>query len=117
LETKRATPISEDVQKKRKIRAEMRESWSEQNDKRARKEVKKEKREKRKDEIWAQKLAEDGGVEVGMVERFKKEKAAGQVEREEQEREYKLLKREVRVERGGGRVKAAAAGGMFDGLD
>lgn len=118
LETKRSTPISEDVKKKRKIRAEMRESWSEKNDKRAKKEVKKEKREKRKDEIWAKKLEEEGGTgEVGMVEKFKKEKEAGQVEREEQAREYKLLKREVKVERGGGRIQAVADGGMFDGLD
>lgn len=60
-----------------------------------------------------------------MVEQFKREKGRvkveesveGREERLEEEREYKLLKREVKEQRGSGRVTAAVSAGMFDGLD
>lgn len=124
LEAKRSSSAQTgDAQKKRKIRAEIREAWSEQKDKKAKKEERRDKREKIKDMLWKKQLvemAENGGKEAGMVETFMKkgkDSAVDAEERQEQDKEYRALKREVKSERGSGKGKSLPAGGLFDGLD
>jgi ATP-dependent RNA helicase DDX55/SPB4 len=116
---------------KRKVRAEMREAWSEQKEKRAKKEERKDKREKRKQAQW-----DAREEQVGMVEAFKREKgidrdggpgANGSVDKgkkskegEKEERdEYRALKKELKEETGRGREEKGQGGigGMFGDLD
>jgi ATP-dependent RNA helicase DDX55/SPB4 len=123
LEAKKtAPPPSVESLAKRKIKAEMRESWSEQKDRKARKEDRRDKRDIKKQKEWEKKQAEGG--EVGMVEEFKrkrkvkKEDEDGE-EREEDHREYKALKREIMEEKlsGKGARVDKIVGGAFDDLD
>jgi ATP-dependent RNA helicase DDX55/SPB4 len=126
LETKKSAPPQsgsgpESNPAKRKIKAEMREAWSEQKDRKARKEERRDKRDIRKQREW-EKLQAEGG-DVGPVEDFIKRKRAVKQEdgeeREEDQREYKALKREImeeKMSKKGGREEKVV-GGAFDDLD
>jgi ATP-dependent RNA helicase DDX55/SPB4 len=122
LEAKKTAPApSDSALAKRKIKAEMREAWSEQKDRKAKKEDRKEKRDIKKQKEWEKKQAEGG--EVGMVEEFKRKRTRVKKEDEEDvqedHREYKALKREIMEEKKskeGGRVDKVV-GGAFDDLD
>ena len=110
--------------KKRKIKAEMREAWSEQKDKKAKREEARMKRDKKKQAIWESRMGEE---ELGMVEKFKREQAiaGGQQvrkvvtkeDREEWDKEYKQLKKEMKGEKGRKVDKAPAVASMFGDLD
>lgn len=116
--------------KKRKIRAEMREAWSEQKDKKVRKEERREKRERHKQAEWEAKLA-SGDTELSMVDKFKAERAAAAkaakpvdlAARAEEDKDYRSLRKEVQEEKAArkrDKAMGSAAGiaaGMFDGLD
>lgn len=104
----------------------MREAWSEQKDKKAKREEARMKRDKKKQAIWESRMGEE---ELSMVEKFKREQAiaSGQQvkkvvpkeDREEWDKEYKQLKKEVKGEKGTGRRggKAQVESGMFGDLD
>ena len=123
-----------DDAKKRKVRADMREAWSEQKERKAKKEWKREQKDKRKDAEWA--ASRDGQSEaIGPIEAFRRAKAAQAIKADESDgnggedgeeekggfdAEYKALKREVKEERAAKRARKAdsnASGGMFDDLD
>jgi ATP-dependent RNA helicase DDX55/SPB4 len=112
VEKKAKPPRIDDEEgaQKRKIRAELREAWSEQKDKKVKKEERRDKKDKRKQAEWEAKLA--AGEEVGQVEAFKR----ARVEGEEVTAEYKALKREMKGEKGPKRVQVEEKG-MFDDLD
>ncbi|RSH94612.1 ATP-dependent rRNA helicase spb4 [Saitozyma podzolica] len=115
------------AEKKRKIRAEMREAWSEQKDKKARREERRTKKDNKKQAEWERTQAEGGDKEVGLVEEWKKsvgmQEKKKKVVDEEMEAEYKSLKKEVKEEKAARKARAeekaqgGLGGGMFDGLD
>jgi ATP-dependent RNA helicase DDX55/SPB4 len=137
---KRSAENTSEEMKKKKIRAEMREAWSEKKERKAKKEERREKKDKRKDAEWALELeaAEKEG-DIGPIEALRREKAAraaaaegkkakatvgGDEDGEEGgfDHEYKVLKKEVREERAAKRLKkgdqgGGLSGGMFDGLE
>ena len=107
--------------KKNKIRAEMRESWSEQKDRKNRKEERRISKDRRKAAEWALKDKE----EIGPVEAFKRKRGgqAGQAgdgdETQGFDVEYKALKKQVKEERASkkGKKEISTSVGMFEGLD
>ncbi|WVN85706.1 uncharacterized protein L203_100856 [Cryptococcus depauperatus CBS 7841] len=130
LVKKAASQPSEDQKKevraKKKIKAEMREAWSEQRDKKVRKEERREKKDKKKQYEWELAQAEAGEF-LGDLERIararlreRKRGQDGHSHTEELE-EYRNLKKEVKVERASKKAKKAAGcgfgGGMFDDLE
>ncbi|ODN80662.1 ATP-dependent rRNA helicase SPB4 [Cryptococcus amylolentus CBS 6039] len=121
---------------KRKIKAEMREAWSDKKDRKARKEERHDKRDKRKQAEWEREQAEgEGEGQQGDLERIirMKEREAREAKRrklEEEEddsadeamgKEYQSLKREVKEERKSRKAnkggEAVSTGGMFDDLE
>ncbi|ORX33657.1 ATP-dependent rRNA helicase SPB4 [Kockovaella imperatae] len=105
-------------EKKRKAQAEMRAPWSEQKEKRAKKEIRMEKRDKVKAEEWERHLAE-GGEDIGPVEAFKRASKKNEGGGEEDAVEYQSLKKELKAEKQArkARVNDEGGGGMFDDLD
>jgi len=112
VEKKAKAPRDDDAEnaQKRKIRAELREAWSEQKEKKVKKEERRDKKDKRKQAEWEAKLA--AGEEVGHVEAFKRARLEG----EEVTKEYKALKREMKGEKGPRKIHVEEKG-MFDDLD
>jgi ATP-dependent RNA helicase DDX55/SPB4 len=106
--------------KKRKIRAEMREAWSVQKDRKTRKEDRRDKKDNKRKAEWERKRAEEDGTDVGPMPEVRKKKAkAVQSEDEDMEADYRSLKREVHEEKKTkkGNQDTKVAVGMFDGLD
>ncbi|WVQ83621.1 ATP-dependent rRNA helicase SPB4 [Cryptococcus sp. DSM 104549] len=118
---------------KRKIKAEMREAWSEQKERKTRKEDRRERKDAKKQYEWEQEQAAGGGLEAGALgpiaalraEKRKKERKEmednGSGE-EEMGVEYKALKKEIKEERASKKTKrdvggGGIGGGMFDGLE
>ena len=122
--TSAADQDGETSDKKRKIRADMRSAWSEQKDKRAKRDETRMKRDKKKQAIWEARMGEE---ELGMVEKFKREQAlaSGQQvkkvvnkeDREEWDKEYKQLKKEMKGEKGRRVEKVQETTSMFGDLD
>lgn len=121
LEEKKSAPApSESDRAKRRIKAEMREAWSVQKDRKGRREERREKRDAKKKWEWEKEQAEGEGREVSMVESFKRKKRAElDSDQEEDQKEYKALKREVQEEKMSkqGGKKEKVVGGAFDDLD
>lgn len=132
LANKRAkgTDVAADAeQTKKRVRAEMREAWSEQKDRKARREERRVKKDTKKQKEWEREQAAGQG-EVGMVDAFMRARAAadgaGEVKSKvrsevdrEMEAEYKAMKKEVKEERVAKRAKREekTVGGMFDDLE
>lgn len=120
-EKKSAPPPSESDKAKRRIQAEMREAWSVQKDRKARREERRDKRDAKKKWEWEKAQADGEGGEVSMVEAFKRKKReeGASDDEEEDRKEYKALKREVQEEKTSkqGGKKAKVVGGAFDDLD
>ena len=82
------------------------------------------KRDRKKQAIWEARMGEE---ELGMVEKFKREQAlaggqptrkvVAKEDREEWEKEYKQLKKEVKGEKGRRVEKGTVDAGMFGDLD
>ncbi len=91
--------VDDEIRAKRKIRAEMRQAWSEQKEKKERKEDRRARKDKRKQADWEKAQAE-GEEKLGLVAQFRLGKQKREAEGdEEMDAEYKALKREVKEER------------------
>ncbi|ORY27454.1 P-loop containing nucleoside triphosphate hydrolase protein [Naematelia encephala] len=125
--------LEDEERKKRKIRAEMREAWSDKKDRKTRKEDRRTRKDKRKAAEWEKSQLEGIG-DLGLVEAFKRKKglndptdAVKDKEKEkddgEMDKEYETLKKEVKEERAAKKVRKDAAiqgglgGGAFGDLD
>lgn len=93
-----------------------------QKERKAQKEVRREKKDKRKAAEWAAKGDQEA---IGPVEAFRREKKRSKEDDEDEEEEkacfdveYKALKKEVKEERAAKKgKKETASAGMFDDLD
>lgn len=108
--------------KKRKIANEMREAWSNQKDRKVRREERRDKKDNRKKAEWERKLREEGEEAAGHAPEVsvKKHKVKEESEDEDMAVDYKALKREVyeeKAERSARKGAKAAPVGMFDDLD
>lgn len=106
---------------KRKIRAEIREAWSEKKEKRERREDRRKKKDKRKLAEWEKAQAE-GGEELGPVAAVRLAKEKHEADNDEMDVEYKALKREVRGERAAKKAKndeneRGGVGGLFGDME
>ena len=102
----------------------MREAWSEQKDKKVRKEERRSQKDKRKEAEWERKVASGETEDVGMVESFRRQREAGQDEEDagRVDLEYKAMKKEVKEEKMIRKAQKGGQGGlkrlgMFDDLD
>ena len=111
--------MADETKRKRKIRAEMRTAWSEQKEKRVRKDDRRSRKEKRKQLEWEK--ARANGVQD--MHPKAESKLVKQIDQNgEEDIEYKALKREVQEERASKRreyqnLQGGESGGLFEDME
>jgi len=105
------TSLNDETKAKRKIRAEMRVAWSEQQERQRSRDERKTKKDKRKQAEWEAKQAE-GSEEMGRVAAFRLAKKKLEEDGdEEMNADYRVMKREIKEERSANMAKREHEGG------